>query len=181
MAREDWNNAGGIDPTARISPDAVIGEGVQIGPGAVIHGPVQIGNRVIIGANTVIGGPGFAFDREARPPVREDFTGTVVIGDDVEIGNCSNIDRGRKVTTIHWGTKVDSCCHIAHDCSVGPCAILAAGTILGGHAIVGDSARIGLNATLRNRSEVESGAIVGMHTPVLRRVAANTKKTVMGK
>lgn len=143
---------------------------------AVIASNVSLGDNVTIGPYVVIGSPGFCFDRTQKPPKREEFKGSVVIGDNVEIGALCNIDQGRVVTVLENGCKIDAMCHIAHDCHIGENAILAAGTILGGHAYVGAGARIGLNATLRNRSHVHPGAVVGMHTGVIHRV--DVKKTM---
>ena len=100
-----------IGPNVTIGPDSIIGagcrigEGVQIGagarlmPGATIYPGCVIGERVIVHSGAVIGSDGFGFARRADASwYKIPQTGRVVIGDDVEIGANTTIDRGRSTT-----------------------------------------------------------------------------------
>src|SRR5262249_4857919 len=122
-----------VAPTAVIGPGAVIGSGSRIGPGAVIGAGVVlgencviaahvtithslIGNRVIIHPGVQIGQDGFGFVPSAQGPVKIPQFGRVTIGDDVEIGANTTIDRGAlEDTVIGSGTKIDNLVQIGHN------------------------------------------------------------------
>ena len=151
-----------VAPSAEIGANAVIGEGCEIGDAAVV-GPgcvlganvriggatrlvarvamldgVRIGARGIVHAGAVIGADGFGFAPEGGQWVKIPQVGSVVIGDDVEIGANTTIDRGTiEDTVIEDGVKLDNLVQIAHNVRIG------AHTVLAGTAAVAGSTKIG--------------------------------------
>jgi len=124
-----------------ILPHVTVGSDVSIGkeglfhPGVRIGDHVVIGDRVIVHANAVIGSDGFSFAPDLNSPMgfkpgvvvtRIHSLGNVAIGDDVEIGACSTIDRSTLETTrIGRGTKIDNHVHIGHNVVIGESCIVA--------------------------------------------------------
>lgn len=130
-----------IHPGAVIGDRVVIGKDCRIGPGVVIHSDARIGDRVIIHPNVVIGGDAFYYKRRPAPVGYEKMhtCGSVVIGDDVEIGALSTIDRGvTGDTRIGSGTKIDNHVHIGHDTVVGERCLFAAQVGIAGCVIIED-------------------------------------------
>jgi UDP-3-O-[3-hydroxymyristoyl] glucosamine N-acyltransferase len=180
-----------IDPTASIGPNCYVGEmakigsntvlraNVALGPGAVVgndclfhpnavvlNGCV-IGDRVILHSGAVIGSDGFGFleDRGKRKKIPQ--TGRVVIGDDVEIGANSAVDRATLgETRIGSGTKIDNLVQVGHNVHIGENCVLCgqvgiagsceigSGVIFGGQAGVSDHVNIGDNALIGAQSGV---------------------------
>ena len=152
-----------------------IPEGTIIGPHTVLAHAV-IGKRVVIGANCTIGLPGFGFDRDASGKlIRFPHTGRVLIGDDVEIGSNTCIDRGALGDTIiEDGAKIDNLVHVAHNVRIGKGALVIAHAMLGGSAVIGARAWIAPAAAILNHRAVHDGATVGMGAVVLHDVAPET-------
>jgi len=170
-----------IDPTASIGPgcvickdaivesgviliaNAYIGQGTRIGADSLLHPGVVIGDRCTIGqrclifANAVIGADGFGFltATKDRTVTKVPQIGTVEIGDDVEIGACSTIDRAKfGATRIGSRTKLDNQVHIAHNCIVGDDVLLCGRTTLGGSATIGDRTMVGGAVVLNDQAAV---------------------------
>lgn len=139
-----------------IGPGCVIGEGVEIGPDSLLHGAVTIyrdcviGARAIIHSGTVIGSDGFGFARETDGAwIKIPQIGRVLIGDDVEVGANSSIDRGTlEDTVIADGVKLDNQIQIGHNCHIGRhtaiagCAGIAGSTHIGSRCQIGGAAMI---------------------------------------
>ncbi len=164
-----------IDRGVILVANAYIGQGVRIGQDTVLHPGVVVGDRCIIGkrglifANCVIGADGFGFltATSDRAVTKVPQIGIVEIGDDVEIGACSTIDRAKfGVTRVGHRTKLDNQVHIAHNCIVGDDVLLCGRTTLGGSSTIGDRTMIGgavvLNdqATVGEDVKIAGGAIV---------------------
>ncbi|MGV6815592.1 MAG: UDP-3-O-(3-hydroxymyristoyl)glucosamine N-acyltransferase [Phycisphaerales bacterium] len=182
-----------IDPSAQIGPGCVIGAGAlvskavvmmanvylgsnaQVGedsfihPGVVIGDRCTVGDRALIFANSVIGADGFGFltATENRQVTKVPQIGTVEIGDDVEIGACSTIDRAKfGVTRIGNRTKLDNQVHVAHNCIVGDDVLLCGRTTLGGSSSIGDRTMVGGAVVLNDQAcvgkdvKIAGGAIV---------------------
>ncbi len=175
-----------ISPTARIGegvdiyPGAFVGDGVSIGDGSTIHSGVRIleqcqigrdvtifpnavlyensviGQRTIVHANAVIGAHGFGYDSDHNGHRLGVQLGHVEIGDDVEIGAATTIDRGTFGTTrVGDGCKLDDQVMIGHNCQIGPHNLLCsqvgiagsseteAFVVLAGQVGVGDHIHIG--------------------------------------
>jgi UDP-3-O-[3-hydroxymyristoyl] glucosamine N-acyltransferase len=125
--------------------DARIGANCLLYPRVVIREGCVVGNRVILQPGVVIGGDGFGFAIDATGhPVKVPQIGRVVIGDDVEIGANSTIDRARfSETTIGNGTKIDNLVIVAHNVHIGESCLIAAQCGIAGSARLGDRVRLG--------------------------------------
>ena len=140
-----------IGAGSRILSSVVIEEGVSIGENCLIHSSVSIlrdcvvGNRSIIHTGAVIGADGFGFavdENSARHKIPH--LGIVVVGDDVEIGANTTIDRATfGQTVIGSGTKLDNLVQIAHNVKTGRNCVMAAQSGIAGSTTIGDRVVIG--------------------------------------
>lgn len=184
-----------VDPSAVIGPDvylgahAVVGAGASIGAGSVIGagaviGPgaqlgancflhprayvadkCVLGDRVVLQSGAVVGSDGFGYAFLDGALHKIPQIGIVELGDDVEIGANTCIDRAQTgVTSVGHGTKIDNLCQIGHNCRIGANGGIAALSGLAGTTIVGDYAQIGGMAgfaghvTVGSRVKIASGA-----------------------
>ena len=138
-----------------INAGCVIADGVCIGDGTVLYPKVvvyhdcRIGSRCILHAGAVIGADGFGFAPDGQDWVKIPQIGRVLIGDDVEIGANTTVDRGAiDDTVIEDGCKLDNLVHIGHNCVIGKnsvmagCAGIAGSTVFGEHCIVGGAGMV---------------------------------------
>jgi UDP-3-O-[3-hydroxymyristoyl] glucosamine N-acyltransferase len=170
-----------IGAGTRIEAGVIVGAGVRIGadchiyPRVVLYPGTTLGDRVVVHAGAVLGGDGFGYVRDSKTGAYTQFPqqGTLVIGDDVEIGANSTIDRGALAEThIGRGTKIDNLVHVGHNCGIGEDVILVAltgisgsstvgkGAILAGQVGIGDHAHVGPGVILGGQSGVFNGKTV---------------------
>ena len=144
-----------VDPTARIGALCVVERGARIGADTVLKARVTVGEDCVIGARcilhpgVVIGADGFGFAPRGGEWEKIEQLGTVRIGDDVEIGANTCIDRGALGdTVIEEGVKLDNLIQIAHNVRIGRhtamagCSAVAGSTVIGAHCTVGGQAGI---------------------------------------
>jgi len=144
-----------------------------IHPSAVInYDCVEIGKNVRIGPNSSIGFEGFGFEGDGNGVYhRFPHIGKVIIGDDVEIGANTCIDRGALDDTIIGdGTKIDNLVHVAHNVRIGKNCMIIALTCLGGGVIIEDGAYVGIGASIRNQRKIGEKAFIGMGAVVVKDV-----------
>jgi UDP-3-O-[3-hydroxymyristoyl] glucosamine N-acyltransferase len=135
---------------ATIGAGCVIGEDAQLGDDALLHPRALFldrcvaGDRIVLQAGAVVGSDGFGYVFTEGKFVKIPQVGTVVLGDDVEIGANSCIDRGQTgATRIGHGTKIDNLVQVGHNCHIGSGAAFAALSGLAGSAQIGDFTRVG--------------------------------------
>lgn len=193
-----------IGPRARIAAhvsiaeDAVIGADSLILSGAHIGARVLAGDRLIVQPGAVIGADGFSFvtpDKsrveEARRSLGQETgatnaawtrihsLGTVEIGDDVEIGANSTIDRGTiRATTIGHRTKLDNLVHLGHNVTVGEDALLCAQTGIAGSTRIGNRVVLGGQCGVSDNIFVGDDVVAGGATKILSKVPAG--RVVLG-
>ena len=140
--------AGGVvGAGSYIGDHTILGENCQVAANATVYHGVTIGNEVIIHSGSVIGADGFGFAPDAGAWIKIHQLGGVVIGDRVEIGACTTIDRGALGNTvIADGVKIDNHVMIAHNVQIGENTAMAAFTGISG------STTIGKNCTWAGRS-----------------------------
>jgi len=160
-----------IDSGVSIGHNCKIGDDVRLGPHVIIYDRSILGNRVIIHGNSVIGADGFGFRNIQGRHVKVPQIGNVDIGDDVEIGAGTTIDRATFGTTrIGAGTKIDNQVQIAHNCQIGKHNIIAAlcgiaGSVsTGNHVVMGGQVGIADHARIGDRTMI--GAKSGVHGDV---------------
>ena len=172
-----------IGPGCRIGPNSMIGPGVVMGRDCVIGPNVSIaysllGERVTVLAGAQIGQDGFGFSPGKKKHLKVTQLGRVIIGDDVDIGANTTIDRGSGPdTVIGAGTKIDNLVQIAHNVKlgrncfvvsqvgisgsteIGDFVVLGGQAGLAGHLVIGNGARIGAKSGVMGN--IETGATVG--------------------
>jgi UDP-3-O-[3-hydroxymyristoyl] glucosamine N-acyltransferase len=156
-----------IEAGAYVGEDVGIGADALLHPQAAVMDACQIGDRVILHPGAVIGSDGFGYVFVEGRFERIPQVGNVVLGDDVEIGANTCIDRAQTGSTqIGNGTKIDNLCQIGHNCRIGAHTGMAALTGLAGSTIVGDYVLIGGQAgfkghiTIGSRVKIAAGAKV---------------------
>lgn len=153
----------------KIGNNVTIRKGTVIYPNCVIYDNVEIGYDCIIHAGTIIGADGFGFVRDgANGYVKFPQIGTVEIGDNVEIGANSCVDRGALgATKIGSGTKIDNLVQIAHNVEIGERVVIAAQTGISGSTVIESDAVIGGQVGMGDHARILSGAIIGSQAGVL--------------
>jgi UDP-3-O-[3-hydroxymyristoyl] glucosamine N-acyltransferase len=150
-----------ILPGAQILAGCIIGREVTIGPRAVLYEDTIVGDRSIIHAGAVIGAHGFGYSQSGGRHVPAAQLGNVRIGDDVEIGACTTIDRGTYgSTTIGDGTKIDNLVQIAHNCRIGRHNLICSQVGIAGSTSTGDYVVIGGQAGIRDHVHIGTGAML---------------------
>lgn len=180
-----------IHPTAIIHPEAKIGKDVTIGAYCVIgkstigdncvidsnvriYDCVQMGNRCVVKSGAVIGGDGFGFEKDADGNrFRFPQLGGVIIGDDVEVGANTCIDRGSLADTIiGHHTKINNLCHIAHNNVIGNNVEITGCCNISGSNTIEDDVWISPNASIRGWIHIGKGSTVGMAAVVVKDIPA---------
>ncbi len=213
--------APGVHASAVVSPSAKLGKDVSIGPGCVVGDEVVIGDgtclyprvviypkcvlgkRVVAHAGVVIGADGFGIAADGERWVKIPQIGGVRIGDDVEIGANTTIDRGAlDDTVIEEGVKLDNQIQVGHNVRIGAhtaiagCVGIAGSAVIGAHCTIGGAAmihghiqivdRVHVSAgTLISRSILKPGTYTGFYPfdehETWRRTAARLRRLTKGK
>ncbi len=170
-----------VGATSTIGEGTILGQDCLLHPGVTLYPGVRIGNRAILHSGCVIGADGFGFAFENGRYEKFPQVGTVEIGDDVEIGANSCVDRGALGSTrIGDGTKLDNMVHIGHNCRIGRHVVIAAQTGLSGSVEVGDYAVIGGQVGIGDKARIESRAVLGSGCGVLTSKIVRSGQPVWG-
>lgn len=164
-----------LQPKVTIFDDTVIGAGTVIWSGTVIRERCTIGRGCLLHTNVSIGADGFGFrpSPDGRGVVKVPQIGTVEIGDGVEIGANSCVDRGKfSATIIGAGSKIDNLVQIAHNVKIGRVCLIAANVGIAGSTELGDGVMIGGGASLKDHITVGSGAVIAACAGVISSVPA---------
>jgi len=173
-----------IGTGSRIGEGVVVGAGCRIGvgveigddcllhPGVTIYDGCRIGARCILHAGAVIGADGFGFARDGdKRWVKIPQTGRVLVGDDVEIGANTTIDRGAlDDTVIEDGVKLDNQIQIGHNVRVGRHSIIAAAAAIAGSAKIGERCMIGGMVGIVGHLEIADDVVVSGGTVVSKSI-----------
>jgi UDP-3-O-[3-hydroxymyristoyl] glucosamine N-acyltransferase len=156
-----------IDAGCYIGRDAVIGEGTHLFANVTFHTRCLIGARGIIHSGAVIGGDGFGFAVEDGVYIKIPQVGRVVIGDDVDIGSNTTVDRGAlDDTVIEDGVKLDNQIQIGHNCHIGAhtamagCVGVAGSAIIGKHCTFGGAAMVNGHIEIADHVDITAGTLV---------------------
>lgn len=166
-----------IFPGVVVMDNCSIGDHTVLYPNVCLYSNTSIGKRVIIGAGTVIGSDGFGFVKdEDGTLLKVPHLGGVVIGDDVEIGSNTSIDRGTLGNTvIKKGTKIDNLVQVAHNCILGENNILCGMTGLSGSTELGDNVIMGANSGTKGHIRIGDNCIVTARTSVSKDLKAGSE------
>jgi len=185
-----------IGPRARIAPQVTIDRGARIGADALIYSGVRIGHHVVIGDrfianfNATVGGDGFSFvtpEKSAVENVRESLgakgaeqaqhwtrihsLGTVVIGDDVELGANSSVDRGTiRATQVGRGTKIDNLVMLGHNVVVGEDCLFCSQVGVAGSTKIGNRVVLAGKVGVNDNIEIGDDVVAGGATKIFTRV-----------
>jgi UDP-3-O-[3-hydroxymyristoyl] glucosamine N-acyltransferase len=186
-----------VEPDAQVDPSAAIGAGcyvgagatigprVELGPGTVVLagasiGPdtrcvanvticrgVRIGARCMLHPGAVIGGDGFGHAPDRDGYVKVPQLGAVVVGDDVEIGSNSTIDRGAiGDTVIEHGVRIDNLVQVGHNCRIGEHTVIAGCVGISGSTTIGRRCMIGGQAGVAGHLEIADDVYINGKTAV---------------
>lgn len=166
-----------IGSRVSIGAGAVIEAGVQIDDDTVIeprvvvkHG-VKIGQRCHLFSGCVIGNDGFGYAEEAGRWVKIPQVGGVIIGNDVDIGANTTIDRGAlDDTVIEDGVKLDNLIQIAHNCVIGAHTVIAGCVGVAGSAVIGKHCRIGGAAMILGHMQIADGVTISPGSMITRSI-----------
>lgn len=160
-----------------IHAGCVLGDGVRISAGTVLYPNVsiyagcEIGQGCIIHSGVVIGADGFGFAPDQGQWVKIPQIGRVVIGNDVEIGASTTIDRGAlDDTTIGDGCKIDNQIQIGHNCVIGKHCVVAACAAIAGSVTLQDNVTIGGAAMIAGHVTISSGAVISGGSLVMKNI-----------
>ena len=178
-----------IEAGAFIGPNVKLGQGCLIGPNAVLERGVEMGALCTVGANASvshciagnkvyiypgchIGQDGFGFAMSpATGPQKVPQLGRVIIGDDVEIGASTTVDRGAMGdTVIGSGTRIDNLAQIAHNVKLGRCNVIVAQVGIAGSCEFGDFVVAGGQAGFAGHLKIGTGAQIGAQSGVMNDV-----------
>lgn len=167
-------------PNVTILDESTIGNNTSIWPGSVVRERCHIGNHCIIHPNATIGADGFGFRPcPERGLAKIPQIGNVVIGNYVEIGANSCVDRGKFSSTIIGdGCKIDNLVQIGHNSKMGKFCIMAGNSSLAGSVTLGNGVIVGGSASLKDHITVGDGAVIGAGSGVATDVPA--KATMLG-
>jgi len=193
-----------IAVSASIGANAVISEGVVVGENVIIGANCYVGENVTIGAATrlhanvsiyhgckvginciihsgaVIGADGFGYAGEAGVWVKIPQIGRVIIGDDVEIGANSTIDRGALDDTIlEKGVKIDNLVQIAHNCQIGAHTVIAGCVGIAGSARIGKHCKIGGAAMILGHLEIADQVTISPGSMITRSISKKGTYTAL--
>ena len=191
-----------VHPTARLGPDgrvdafAVVGEGSTVGarcrihagavvgrrcrlgddvelhPNAVLYDGTVLGDRVTVHANAVLGADGFGYRFQGGRHVKVPQFGWVEVGDDVEIGAGTTVDRGTfHATRIGAGTKLDNLVQVGHNCRLGRHNLIVSQVGIAGSAATGDYVVMAGQSGLADHVRLGDRVVVGAKSGVFRDVA----------
>ncbi|MGR3500054.1 MAG: UDP-3-O-(3-hydroxymyristoyl)glucosamine N-acyltransferase [Limimaricola soesokkakensis] len=195
-----------IGANSRIMAQASIGPGVRLGQGALIHSGARLGrnvmagDRLIVQPNAVIGGDGFSFVTESESHVesaraelgqgkvseeadptwhRIHSLGSVILGDDVEIGACATIDAGTiRPTRVGNGSKIDNLVQVGHNCVIGDHCLLCGHVGLAGSVNIGDRSVLGGKVGVSDNLNIGADVVLTGGSIVLSNVPAG--RVMMG-
>jgi len=165
-----------LGKNVHIEPNVTIGRNVRIHDNTVILSGVRIGDNVIIGSNsvirnnTVIGGQGFGIEKDQKGKTyRIPHLGSVIIGDNVDIGSLNTVVSGTiDPTVIENNVMTDDHVHIAHNCYIGEGTQITACVEISGSVKIGANSILGPNCSIMNKISLGENTIVGLGAVVTK-------------
>lgn len=156
-----------IEANAYIGKGVIIGDKCHVYSNVTIYHQVKIGHRVIIHSGSVIGADGFGFAFDGEKSIKIHQLGSVEIGNDVEVGACTTIDRGAlENTMIGNGVKIDNQVQIGHNCKIGDhsvicgCTGIAGSVTIGKYCVMGGASGAVGHVNITDRVQVSAMSLV---------------------
>ncbi|MAB79095.1 MAG: UDP-3-O-(3-hydroxymyristoyl)glucosamine N-acyltransferase [Planctomycetes bacterium] len=161
-----------LHPGCVVGPRVEIGAGTVLFPNVVLYGDCRVGERCVLHAGCVLGADGFGFEPGKDGWEKVPQCGTVEIGDDVEIGANSCIDRGRfGPTRVEDGVKIDNLVQLGHNVVVGKGALLVSQVGVAGSVRIGPGAVLGGQVGVAGHLEIGAGARLAGQSGAVRTLA----------
>lgn len=162
-----------IDAGAVVGADCRIGGGSRLFPRTVLYPGVRIGAGCRVHAGAVLGADGFGYAPGRAGAEKIHHLGSVVLGDDVEIGAGTCIDRGTLGdTTVGSGTKIDNLCQVGHNVRIGRDCLVAGMAAIGGSSVLEDGVVLGGGVALTDHVTIHAGARIAGRAGVSKDVPA---------
>ena len=156
-----------IEANSYIGKGVIIGDKCHVHSNVTIYHNVKIGHRVIIHSGSVIGADGFGFAFDGEKSIKIYQLGSVEIGNEVEVGACTTIDRGAlENTVIGDGVKIDNQVQIGHNCKIGDhsvicgCTGIAGSVTIGKYCVMGGASGAVGHVNITDRVQVSAMSLV---------------------
>ena len=160
-----------IFPNVTVMENVCIGENVTVYPNVTIYENTVVGDRSIIHAGAVLGGFGFGYKSDNGKHLLSAQLGNVVLGEDVEVGANSTIDRGTyDSTTIGKGTKLDNLVMVGHNCSIGEYNLLCSQVGIAGSSQTGNRVIMAGQVGVADHLTIGDNALVGAQAGLMHDV-----------
>jgi UDP-3-O-[3-hydroxymyristoyl] glucosamine N-acyltransferase len=154
-----------------VGADVAIGERTRLHPRVTIYDGCAIGARTILHSGVVVGADGFGMARDAGRWIKIPQVGGVRIGDDVEVGANTTIDRGAlDDTVIEEGVKLDNQIQVGHNCVIGAHTVIAGCTGISGSVKIGRNCMIGGGVGIVGHLEICDGVMISGFTLVTKSI-----------
>ncbi len=170
-----------IDDGVVLAASVHVGAGARIGRGSFLHPGVRVLDGCVVGAEcvlhagVVIGADGFGYASDAAGHHKIPHIGNVVLGDRVEVGANTCIDRAKfGSTTVGEGTKIDNLVQIAHNCRIGPRCIICGHCGIAGSVEIGEGTVIGGMVGIADGIAIGPGVQIGAHAGVITNIPAKS-------
>ncbi len=161
-----------IHSGAVVGRDCHLGDDVTLHPHAVLYDGTVLGHRVTVHAHAVLGADGFGYRFQDGRHVKVPQFGHVEVGDDVEVGACTTIDRGTfGPTRIGAGTKIDNLVMVGHNCQIGRHNVLVSQVGMAGSSGTGDYVVIAGQVGVVDHVRIGDGCVIGGQAAVTKDVA----------
>ncbi len=160
-----------VASSCHIGANAVLGDGSVLKPNVTLYHGVRLGRNVVIHSGAVIGADGFGYAFDGERSIKIHQLGAVLIGDDVEIGAGTTIDRGAiDDTVIEQGVKIDNQVQIGHNCRIGEHTVICGCTAIAGSAVIGKYCVLGGATGVVGHIEIADGVQVSAMSLVDRTI-----------
>jgi UDP-3-O-[3-hydroxymyristoyl] glucosamine N-acyltransferase len=157
-----------IESGSVVMKNCRIASSCRIYPNVTLYADTVLGNNVVLHSGAVIGSDGFGYVKDNGKIYKFPQKGKVIIGDNVEIGANTTIDRGSmNDTVIGAGTKIDNQCQIAHNVKIGKNVLIAAHTGISGSTVLGDDVTVAGKVGIADNLTIGSNVIIGGGSSVI--------------
>jgi UDP-3-O-[3-hydroxymyristoyl] glucosamine N-acyltransferase len=169
-----------IESGCVIAENVLIGEGSHLKPNVVVYHDCQIGNNCNIAAGVVIGADGFGYANQAGKWVKIPQVGRVIIGNNVDVGANTSIDRGALDDTIvEDGVKLDNLIQVGHNCVIGEHTVIAGCVGIAGSAKIGKRCRVGGAAMILGHLEIADDVTISPGSMITRSIKKTDTYTAL--
>ncbi len=166
-----------LHPHSYVGPGASVGRDCVLMPGSVVAHGCVVGDRVVLNPGAVVGGEGFGFVPTATGMYKIPQTGRAIVGDDVEIGSNSNIDRAAVGDTmVKAGTKIDNLVQVGHGATIGEGCVMVSYSGVAGSTTLGRGVVLAARSTVLGHLEIGDGVQVAALAMVTEDTPAGARR-----